>query len=153
MKVVSQLNKSRMLTTPFGRKRLFMGTFNESLKKEAYAYVPQSTVSDILNTGLLELADSLFIDGPDEYAGELLLQVHDSVLVQCHPRNFSLVCGIVKSCLERPIEILGVDGNRRTCRIPVDLQAGFTWQDLVKVTPPFGTVPERIVGGANGQAI
>lgn len=138
MQVVSKLNRSRQLSTPFGRKRLFMGTFNESLKKEAYAYVPQSTVSDMLNTGLLLLHSQL----PIVPGAELMLQVHDSVVVQCPPMAMSVVCDMIKRSLEQPIQITGVDGVARTCKIPCDLQAGYDWDSLEKISSPF-IVPER----------
>jgi DNA polymerase-1 len=145
MATVTRLNKSRMLTTPFGRKRLFMGTYNESLKKVAYAYVPQSTVSDILNTGLLNVYDEI-----SSMDAQILLQVHDSIVVQCLPDDFQRICLIIKNSLERSIKIKGIDGVVRDCRIPCDLQAGWNWDELDTVVSPFNVAPDKHVGGVHG---
>lgn len=126
LRTVSELRKSRTLTTPLGRRRLFMGTFNEALKKEAYAYVPQSTVSDILNQGLIELDNAL------PPGSEIMLQIHDSVLVQCSREQFAQVCEICVRCLTRPVYVEG-----RECTIPVELEAGYNWNDLKSVTSPY----------------
>ena len=100
----------------------------------------------MLNTGLLLLNDALWPDGPDEPAGEIMLQVHDSVVVQCKPEVMAWVCTTIKQCLERPIDITGCDNRTRTCKIPCDLQVGWNWDELAKISTPFTTVPERKVG-------
>jgi DNA polymerase I-like protein with 3'-5' exonuclease and polymerase domains len=73
-----------------------------------------------------------------------MLQVHDSVVVQCLPEEMAQVAYLIKSSLEIPIEIEGADHKVRICKIPVDLQAGWNWNDLVKVKEPFDKVPERM---------
>jgi hypothetical protein len=44
-----QLSKDRSLINPFGRRRIFMDRWGDELFKEAYSFIPQSTVADKLN--------------------------------------------------------------------------------------------------------
>jgi len=99
------LAKNRTLTTPFGRSRRFMGRWGDELFKEAYSFIPQSTVADKLNRDGL-----IFLYYNQEYfkAVELLNQVHDSVVFQI-PISAGvsyaaevLLC--LKASLEKPIK-------------------------------------------------
>ena len=124
--VKQDLYKTRVLTSPVGRKRRFFGRGGEELLREAYAHVPQSTVADILNRGLIMLYGKL----PNvDHAARLVLTVHDSVVVECRPTHVTPVAQLIKSCLERPVRI-----GHRTCLIPCDLKQGTNWADLGPLT-------------------
>ena len=106
-----------MLTTIFGRKRIFFGRLDPHTFKEAYAHIPQSTVGDILNHG----AHKLYLRSLQANI-QLRLQVHDSILVEV-PRVFlqnTLKLG--HECLSMPITINGI-----THTIPVDAEVGLNW--------------------------
>lgn len=120
MQIRSQLRVSRRLVTPFGRVRVFFSRWSEQLYKEGLAYIPQSTVADILNQGLLCLHNLLKEDG----SRALLLQVHDSVLVQCEPDDVERTVDDIRNCLERPVEI-----NGRILTIPMDYSVGANWNE------------------------
>jgi len=131
--VSEQLRGTRTLKTPLGRKRTFMSWVDkdrENRMREAYAYVPQSTVGDLLNRGLLDVWARLA--RVDEQAA-LMLQVHDSLIVQCRPTHVAPVVRLLKECLERPIKI-----GERICKIPVDIKVGPNWQDLEKYSQQGG---------------
>ncbi|PCJ26724.1 MAG: hypothetical protein COA94_04825 [Rickettsiales bacterium] len=77
--IQDKLQQDRTLTNCFGRSMRFLGRWEEKLFKEAYAFLPQSTVVDIVNTGM----EKFYYDRrPDMCAPELLAQVHDSLLGQ-----------------------------------------------------------------------
>ena len=121
MQIAYNLRGSRTLTTPLGRKRTFFNEWSDSLKKEALAYVPQSTVADILNMGLRRVYE--------EYKNtdtNLLLQIHDAILVQTPSEQVPEVASKIKELLSIPVEI-----NHRTLVIPVDVSVGASWDDLV----------------------
>lgn len=120
MSIQAQLKRTRELVTPFGRKRQFLATWNEALIKEVYAYIPQSTVSDLLNSGLVELEHKLANTN-----SSILLQVHDSVLVQCPEQDAELVAKVIKRCLERPLLV-----NNMEMTIPVDVKIGRSWAEV-----------------------
>jgi len=115
----NQLNKRRYLVTPFGRKRYFYNRWGEDIVKEGLAYIPQSTVADIVTTGLA-CAHKKGI--------EVLLQVHDALLVQAPVEQGEEIARSLKECLSIPLEISG-----RVFTIPVDLKMGSSWDDLNKL--------------------
>lgn len=124
LSVASSLRKSRTMQTPLGRKRTFFNMWNESLLKEAYAYVPQSVVADILNAGLRKVYERY--KGTDV---KILLQIHDAILIQAPANMVDDVCVEVKKLLEIPIRI-----GYNDYVIPVDISVGDNWEDLKKVS-------------------
>lgn len=122
--VQAQLYKNRTLTTPYGRKRTFWGFLGEDMFKEAYSYVPQSTVSDHLNCSLLDLYEYLRSNN----AGHIVMQVHDSLMVQCPIGREQEMMERMRYFMDRPVVIGG-----KECRIPVDFKIGPSWNALKEV--------------------
>lgn len=117
-----QLENSRRLTTPYGRERIFYGWMSDRLKKEATAYVPQSTSVDYLNSGMLRVYNAL-----DEDNGgfiQLLHQNHDSILVQYPVGRRDEVAGEIKRLIESVVVINGCEVT-----IPVESGYGQTWKE------------------------
>jgi DNA polymerase-1 len=122
MAIQRDLRNSRTLTTPLGRKRTFFNRWNESLVKEALAFIPQSTVADLLNMGLRRLYAKY-----NGSAVEILLQIHDAVLLQVPVLDVAVVAEDVRRMLTIPIQI-----NHKELVIPVDISVGQTWDSLKK---------------------
>jgi len=99
-RIRAQLAKNRTLTTPLGRRRQFLDRWGDELFRSAYAFIPQSTVADYLNLGLLRLWLKLF--PLDSWP---VLQVHDEVVVECPLGREAQVEQIMKQCLEIPIVV------------------------------------------------
>lgn len=74
--VIDALHKNRTLETPFGRKRKFFGKLDENLYREAFAFIPQSTVPYISNH-MIHL-----IQTHRPFGAEVLQQGHDAVMGQ-----------------------------------------------------------------------
>lgn len=109
---------NRVLTTPMGRKRTFFGRWGDSLFKEAYAFIPQSTVGDVIHKGLLNLRRKL------PSSCEVVQNVHDSLVIEC-PRSIVKDIGhMAKECMEFPITY-----KDRELIIPVDLEVGDNLKD------------------------
>jgi uracil-DNA glycosylase family 4 len=72
--VIERLNADRTLTNCFGRKRLFLDRL-ESCFEPAYAFIPQSTVADIINRWGL----SYIYNTPELEHVYIFDQVHDSI--------------------------------------------------------------------------
>lgn len=121
LEIATKLKRSRILVTPLGRKRIFFNKWQEATVKEALAYVPQSTVADIVNKGLIRLHE----DGSKRM--DILLQVHDSVLVQTPKDMLEDSIRRIKEAFTVPVEI-----NRRTLVIPVDFKVGNNWDKMEK---------------------
>jgi len=108
----------RYLITPAGRVRHFFGRPNDSATlREAIAYVPQSSVGDILNRALLTLYRR-----EEELGIELLAQVHDAILFQYpEDREDEIVPAVLEAMLV-PLDVAG-----REFVIPVEGAVGYNW--------------------------
>ena len=76
-----ELETTRTISNKFGFRRFFFDRLNPQTFHEALAWVPQSTVAIVTNKGLV----NIFTNLPKV---ELLLQVHDSLLMQTHRDNY-----------------------------------------------------------------
>jgi len=116
----AKLARGRLLDNPMGRKRLFLDRWGDSLFKEAYAWIPQSTVADIINQrGLNYIYYNQDLFAPVD----LLNQVHDSIVFQIPfsvPWSKHAECLLaIKRSLEQPLYWRG-----QTFVIPVDTELG-----------------------------
>jgi uracil-DNA glycosylase family 4 len=116
----AQLSKNRTLTNCLGRKRLFTDRWGDTLFKEAYAFIPQSTVADIINAkGLAYVMNNPIFKGV-----EILNQVHDSLVVQISYLDVSVqrhaeCLKLMVNSLQTPISYRGL-----TFSIPADVNVG-----------------------------
>jgi DNA polymerase I-like protein with 3'-5' exonuclease and polymerase domains/uracil-DNA glycosylase len=79
----NKLSKDRTLENLFGRKRRFLNRWNDDLFKAAYSYIPQSTIGQLLNYGIIETYYQQDLDGYEYLRKwDLLNQVHDSMVFQ-----------------------------------------------------------------------
>ncbi len=117
-----QLSQSKTLINCLGRHRRFYGRWGDDLFKEAYSFIPQSTVADKLNR------DGLCYTyyGQDLFGEvELLNIVHDSILFQVPidigaNRIYEIIITICRN-LESPIT-----WKDREFSIPADAKLGFS---------------------------
>lgn len=135
--VRESLSRDRTLINPFGRRRLFLDRWGDDLFKEAYAFIPQSTVADLINEwGLLYVYNNqeIFRDI------EILNQVHDSlelqVPIKCGFAYIANACISLQESLNQPIE-----WRSTSFVIPTDFKIGFNLEDMekVKITTPDET--------------
>ncbi len=121
------VQKTRTLVNPFGRRRIFLGptqgTGSEHTKKEALAFVPQSTVPDLMNEALIELRTQ-----PPCAGFEVLLNIHDALFGQAPEGDLECWGTEVLKRMQRPITL-----GSRVVVIPVDLQVGYRWSQMVKL--------------------
>lgn len=145
--VRKQLEQSRLLWNPFGRRRQFFGRMDEELYRKGYAYIPQSTIADWLDIGCLRLwklwKNKLEIPEHDpmckyldvrEYAGQGLwvepsIQIHDGLLTQVPANQIRQAIPFIRQVLGFPIHL---DDGPLT--IPVDIKIGTRWGTLKKPT-------------------
>ncbi len=125
--VEQELRYTRTLTTPFGRKRMFFGRWDEKLLREAYAYKPQSTVGDLGTMALVNCYHQIEKQVP---GAELLLQVHDAIYMQCWEKDVEMVAGMMEQAMNIPITV-----NDRTFTIPTDCKVGRNWGSRPKKNP------------------
>lgn len=116
--VAREIGINQELTTPLGRRRIFFGRpGDDSTLREAIAYIPQSTVGDILNCALWRIWRYC----PDI---QLLAQVHDSICFQTKEPVLAPSVKEARRLASIPIEFKG-----KTLVIPTDAKVGWNWAD------------------------
>jgi len=122
-----QLRKDRTLVNCFGRKRRFLGRWGPDLFNQAYDFIGQSTVVDLINIGMVKIYEDTSY--PMDKI-ELLAQVHDSILFQ-FPIDFELLAHALRRCLKYLNPVMVYSGRR--FRIASDIKIGLNWRDMVEV--------------------
>lgn len=122
--VASQLLTQGNLTTLTGRRRWFFGRRNDdAVIREAIAYDPQGSVGDILNRGMLQVWRLNIC--------QLLLQIHDAILVQYPEETEDKILPQLLSALKAPISLR----NNRTLLIPSEAHTGWNWSKESRNNP------------------
>lgn len=135
--VKRQLNKDRTLTNCLGRKVRFMGEWGNDMWKSAYSMVPQSTVVDSLNGGMVKIYNDTYITR--KLNVDILAQVHDSILMQVPisvARNIEVFERFLATVFDRISPELNYNGN--AFKIATDCKIGFNWGGKDKVSNKEG---------------
>ena len=124
----ASLEKNRTVTNYYGRKRVFMDRWADPMFKEAYSFIPQSTVADKINKdGMIYLYENQqWFDKV-----QILNQVHDSIVFQIPVsagwRYHYEVLMRLKEQLESPIEYNGFKFE-----LPIDCEMGLNMKDTIE---------------------
>lgn len=139
--VQNQLARDRTLINCFGRRLRFLDQWGNDLFKAAYSALPQSTQVDGLNIGLCSIYEDPFICDRGYSNGDLLAQVHDSILLQFpaailrERRYFSEVMASVYDLVSPEMEYHG-----RKFKISTDMKVGLNWGAHHKESNPGGMI-------------
>jgi DNA polymerase I-like protein with 3'-5' exonuclease and polymerase domains len=125
--ITQQINKTRRLATPFGRRRKFFGHHTPRLIQEALAYIPPTTVADALNAGWLN-----FVALKADLRVHVLQQCHDSLKLECHEDDLDDVC----ETLQRAYKAVIFRLNEHNCNLPIELEYGPNWGTLIPWKKP-----------------
>lgn len=134
-----QLQKDRTLTNCFGRAVRFLDTWGDSLWKSAYSMLPQSTIVDSLNEGMVRIYEDRDISGPEGLNLDVLAQVHDSVLMQipiCVLRDRGTFDHLIATISDYTSPDITYTG--RTFKIASDYKFGLNWGEYNSNTNPGG---------------
>lgn len=135
--IKSRLSRDqRTLTNCFGRKIRFLDKLGPDLWKAAYASIPQSTVVDGLNQGMIKTYHDERISIDMDI--DLLGQTHDSVLVQIPTKWLGTphlweASEKIDAYLEPQMEYGG-----RKFKIATDTKVGWNWGIAHKERNPWG---------------
>jgi DNA polymerase-1 len=137
-----QLGKDRTLVNCFGRKFKFLNALGDTLFKQAYAALPQSTVVDLVNDGIIKCYEDRRFHMQQ---AEMLAQVHDSLLVQ-YPNN---IPGEFKQFCKQATEHLNptMEYEGREFQIGTDIKVGHNWAEMREVEdeqPTAGGLDKRV---------
>lgn len=123
-RVKRALAEHSSITTLFGRRRFFFGRhWDEKTLRDAVAYEPQSCTADQIDTGIIRLWQANRV--------QLLIQVHDSILLQYpEEQEAEIVPWVLKTLqIEIPLE-----GGRKFF-VPTDAKIGWNWADYDERNP------------------
>lgn len=131
------LQKDRTLTNCFGRKVYFMGEWGHDLWKSAYSMIPQSTVVDSLNTGMVKIYHDAQITKDRNV--DILAQVHDSILMQV-PLEIAQDRETFSLLLQRIFDYVSptCEYNGKQFKIATDAKVGLNWGAYHKGNNPSG---------------
>ena len=122
--VKKELIERGYLVTPFGRKRWFFGKRDErDTLKQAVAHLGQSMTADEMNHAMLALWRLNIV--------QLLLQGHDSILVQYREETENEVLPKVLEAMRVTIEL----ETGRPFTVPVEIKVGWNWSKIAEDNP------------------
>lgn len=129
------LRREGQLTNLLGRKRWFMGRRDApETQREAIAYDPQGSLSDIVNTAMLNIWRN--------YTRiQLIAQDHDALTFQYREADEAEVIPVLQRMLIVPVELRG----GRILRIPYDCKIGWNRGDVV-----YDRKTKAVVGNPDG---
>jgi DNA polymerase-1 len=135
--VKRKLQVDRTLTNCFGRKVYFMGEWANDLWKSAYSMIPQSTVVDSLNQGMVKIYHDKQIT--KAWNVDILAQVHDSILLQV-PLDLAQNPRLFPFFLERVFSYVSpvCRYNSNAFQIATDAKVGLNWGASHRVNNPNG---------------
>lgn len=141
--VKRQLQQGRCLTNCFGRKVRFLDAWGPDLWKAGYAMLPQSTVVDSLNKGMVSIYGNDWLCGGEGYNKgggiDILAQTHDSILLQVpfewfrNEGAFAGAIDLVYNAVSPELEY-----NGRKFKIATDSKIGLNWGGFHKETNTKG---------------
>ena len=120
--------RERKLVNPFGATRYFYGRICDDTYRQAYAWLPQSTIPMLTNHLMLALCDQRSAGKLDFW---LHAQIHDSVLLSCKQDQVSAIAAFAFTSANWHPTITLPAGK---LIIPCDLKYGRNLGQLKKYT-------------------
>jgi len=124
--VEREISAKRTLQTPFGRERCFFGCRpygdNSAIFRDAYSYIPQSTVGD--NTGLT------ILQFENTHPGLVVMDLHDEVVLEVADSVVAVIqaADSLRKAFDREIRF----PNGTTIVIPTEFKIGFNLRDMAE---------------------
>jgi uracil-DNA glycosylase family 4 len=126
------IDSNRVLIDPFGGVRVFCGRMDNELYKEAYANLPQRTVSHLVQGAALKVYEEL----NDNHEVLWISENHDSLLIEAPAENWEPYAKLLKKHMSTPIDFSIYCTLKRDYKliIPCDLEVSDTnYAELRKV--------------------
>lgn len=123
-----KLSTDRSLENAFGRAYHFLERWGSDLFKSAYSYIPQSTVGELVNRGMVEIYNDNSIWTNQL---EILQQVHDDIKFQLPYNNVAQMV----QCIHRIKHALNptMHLNGRDFTIATDASIGFCMGEMEEI--------------------
>jgi len=123
-KIKDQIYATRRLVNLFGHPREFHGRMNDGLIREAYSWIPQSTIGIITSNAICAMSEYI-----EEFKlkWDILNDKHDSALAQC-PIPEAHHCG---AKLEEFLQADLMSTTGLPWKMGTELFIGVNWKDMV----------------------
>ena len=122
--IIEALRENRILVSPHGRRRQFLNRWGDELFKEAYADIPQATVSDHLKFS------AQVIESRAPWV-QILAESHDSLLAQIPINYVDKAKRIIEEELKKPIDFKNCSLPRGELIIPCEVKIGVKdWEHM-----------------------
>lgn len=125
--VEAALKEFHLLRNPFGRAREFFGRIDYDTFKEGYAWIPQSTVTDHLRGAMTRIKSRA------PYL-RFVVEAHDAFTALIPINKVDEMKIITKEEMEVEIDFSGCSLSRGKLIIPCDIEIGYNYLDLKKVS-------------------
>lgn len=123
--IAQDIKEHKVLTNVLGRTITLMGRpWEGHTVKQGLAFIPQSSVADILDLAMIRVFIELDLQG--ELKLELQGQIHDALLGQSPSGKMDVLLRM-RELMQIPIPVLGADGVTRTMQIEAELAIGKNW--------------------------
>ena len=129
--VQKQIRATSTLYNLQGFPRLFNSFYTDDFK-DAYAFIPQSTVGTITNIAFTNMQKKIENENLKDW--DLLINCHDSVLMQCHEENKEVVALALKESLEQSL----VNPSGESFKMKAEVSAGYNWSKFHETKNPEG---------------
>lgn len=116
-------HNNRILVNAYGRRRRFYARWDEALFREAYAFIPSSTVRDHLSLAGLRIKDRL-------QGIRFIVESHDAFVVMIRANEVSEVSQIFKEEFEKEIDFSNCTLKRGKIVIPSEVKTGDNYKEL-----------------------
>ena len=114
--IESEVTSKGMLITPFGRKRIFRGRFDDDTFREAFADIPQGTIGDYNHLAMMKFEYSY-----NRHA-QIVQEGFDSLLFECDKEVKDEVNNLIDWCYKKTLYHEG-----EFFEIPNDAEEGRSW--------------------------
>jgi len=135
MRIQRQLQQDKTLITPMKRKRRFLSRWGDDLFRSAYAYIPQSTIGDLLNFALAEF----YFKYGDKYS--LYCQLHDALYIEVEDSLIDQAIRDMRKVMLKEIVI-----GQEPVTIDVDFAVGKSWGEMKELDIDWRNENETIKG-------
>ncbi|MCP4607692.1 MAG: hypothetical protein GY845_03105 [Planctomycetes bacterium] len=122
--IEAEVQAYRVLYNLYNRPRRFLGIMNSALYRNAYSYIPQSTVAELLNKGTIKIANDPRL-GRDGFDIDLLTTVHDSDVTQLWEKSTDELLQIFLIVQDHMSHTFIHKG--RSFTIGLDAKIGYQW--------------------------
>jgi uracil-DNA glycosylase family 4 len=117
--VEDEIRKKGVLYNTFGRRQVFFGRLDDTTFRAGYAFLPQSTVSDVNKIALKRVAKHYLP----------LLELHDGLIISVPANDVKGGIEALAEAYDVSFEIWGEEHS-----IPIEVTVGDNWRDMEPIT-------------------